>query len=59
NRAEGLADEIGADLWANDPDALVRAVIEQPERRMSDSQRTVGRKRRGGGKRSETEAEAA
>lgn len=57
NRAEGLADEIGADLWANDPESLVRAVIEQPERRMSESQRTVGRKRRT--KSGAAEAEAA
>lgn len=47
NRAEGLAEEIGADLWANDPLDLVEAMNDEPERRAEDSQRTVGRKRIG------------
>ncbi len=46
NRAEGLAEEIGADLWANDPLELVELMDESPEQRMSQDQRTVGRKRR-------------
>ncbi len=48
NRAEGLAEEIGADLWANDPTELVEKMNAHPDRRMTPSQRTVGRKRRGG-----------
>jgi len=46
NRAEGLAEEIGADLWANDPTQLIEQMQENPQRRMTGDQRTVGRKRR-------------
>jgi methanogenic corrinoid protein MtbC1 len=46
NRAPGLAEEIGADLWANDPSELVQAIATNPQQRMADTQRTVGRKRR-------------
>lgn len=46
NRAEGLAEEIGADLWAAHPLELVDAMIEEQDRRATDDQRTVGRKRR-------------
>jgi len=46
NRAEGLAEEIGADLWATTPHEMVTALAEHPERRMAEDQRTVGRKRR-------------
>jgi methanogenic corrinoid protein MtbC1 len=46
NRAEGLAEEIGADLWANTPWEIVEQITTQPERRMAADQRTVGRKRR-------------
>lgn len=46
NRAEGLAEEIGADLWANDPTELVEQMKGNPDRRMTGDQRTVGRKRR-------------
>ncbi|MEM9916370.1 MAG: cobalamin-dependent protein [Planctomycetota bacterium] len=46
NRAEGLAEEIGADLWAKDPIELVQTIAENTQRRMSEDQRTVGRKRR-------------
>lgn len=53
NRAEGLAEEIGADLWASDPSELVDLLQRQPERRMTPEQRTVGRKRRTGTRRSE------
>lgn len=46
NRADGLAEEIGADLWAHDPAELVEVIDAEPDRRMSADQRTVGRKRR-------------
>jgi methanogenic corrinoid protein MtbC1 len=46
NRADGLAEEIGADLWANDPSELAEKMQTQPQRRMAPDQRTVGRKRR-------------
>lgn len=46
NRADGLAEEIGADLWASDPSDLVQQMQAKPERRMASDQRTVGRKRR-------------
>lgn len=46
NRAPGLAEEIGADLWASSPEELVQAVLHNPDQRMHDEQRTVGRKRR-------------
>ncbi|MEO1130913.1 MAG: cobalamin-dependent protein, partial [Planctomycetota bacterium] len=45
NRAEGLAEEIGADLWATDPADLVEVMMLEPERRATPDQRTVGRKR--------------
>ncbi|MEM1331111.1 MAG: cobalamin-dependent protein [Planctomycetota bacterium] len=45
NRAEGLAEEIGADLWASDPLELVDVMVHEPERRAEVNQRTVGRKR--------------
>ncbi len=43
NRAEGLAEEIGADLWATDPVELVHVMTENPEQRASENQRTVGK----------------
>ena len=46
NRADGLAEEIGADLWAYEPAEVVQAMNEEPQRRMTPDQRTVGRKRR-------------
>ena len=46
NRADGLAEEIGADLWANDPTELAEQMHAKPQRRMTSDQRTVGRKRR-------------
>lgn len=46
NRADGLAEEIGADLWANSPAEIVQSITEEPERRAVSAQRTVGRKRR-------------
>ena len=45
NRAEGLAEEIGADLWATSPTELVATMIDDPTRRAESDQRTVGRKR--------------
>ncbi|MEX2215904.1 MAG: cobalamin-dependent protein [Phycisphaeraceae bacterium] len=46
NRAEGLAEEIGADIWARDPEELIQVMDRQRERRMASDQRTVGRKRK-------------
>ncbi|MEM9065304.1 MAG: cobalamin-dependent protein [Planctomycetota bacterium] len=46
NRAEGLAEEIGADLWAEDPLELVDLMIHEPEHRAPADQRTVGRTRK-------------
>ncbi|QYU69873.1 cobalamin B12-binding domain-containing protein [Leptolyngbya sp. 15MV] len=46
NRAEGLAEEIGADVWARHPLELVDAITNQPYRRAELEQRTVGRKRK-------------
>ena len=46
NRADGLAPEIGADLWAKDPIELVERMNNLPEQRMDAmEQRTVGRRR--------------
>lgn len=44
-RADELAEEIGADLWADNPHELVAEMIDFPERRATADQRTVGRKR--------------
>ena len=46
NRAEGLAEEIGADLWAATPWELVQEMVENPDRRAGEDQRSVGRRRR-------------
>jgi MerR family transcriptional regulator, light-induced transcriptional regulator len=46
NRAEGLAEEIGADLWSSDPLDLADVMSSEAQRRAADDQRTVGRKRR-------------
>ncbi len=46
NRAEGLAEELGADLWADCPLELVEEIAEHHEHRAPDDQRTVGRRRR-------------
>lgn len=45
-RAEGLAEEIGADLYAPDPASGVAAANGNPQRRASVEQQTVGRTRR-------------
>jgi len=46
NRAEGLAEEIGADLWASDPLDLAEEMLNGADRRAETGQRTVGRRRR-------------
>jgi hypothetical protein len=46
SRAEGLAEEIGADLWARDPRELIDKLDAQKDRRATPEQRTVGRNRR-------------
>jgi methanogenic corrinoid protein MtbC1 len=46
NRAEGLAEEIGADLWARSPAELLQKLVAQADRRATAEQRTVGRNRR-------------
>ncbi len=45
-RAEGLAEEIGADLWADSPGELVQTMLEEPRRKANPAQRTVGRNKR-------------
>jgi methanogenic corrinoid protein MtbC1 len=45
-RAEGLAEEIGADLYAPDAAEAVRVANEQPGRKATVDQQTVGRMRR-------------
>jgi len=46
NRAPGLAEEIGADLWARDPHELVNVLVAGDARRATQDQRTVGRNRK-------------
>ncbi|MCA9303170.1 MAG: cobalamin-dependent protein [Phycisphaerales bacterium] len=46
NRAEGLAEEIGADLWAAHPLELVDSLIDESDIRATPDQRTVGRTRK-------------
>ena len=46
NRAEGLAEEIGSDLFANDPIEALEILDLYPEKRATAEQQTVGRKRR-------------
>ena len=46
NRADGLAEEIGADLWASHPLELVDRMIDEATVRASEDQRTVGRTRK-------------
>lgn len=45
-RAEGLAEEIGADLYAPDAAEAVRVAAENPTRKATVDQQTVGRTRR-------------
>jgi methanogenic corrinoid protein MtbC1 len=46
NRAEGLAEEIGSDLFAQDPVASLKLLQSYPNMRATPEQQTVGRKRR-------------
>ncbi|MCZ6836121.1 MAG: cobalamin-dependent protein [Planctomycetota bacterium] len=46
NRAEGLAEEIGADVWAKSPRELLEKLVDWKDRRATAEQRTVGRNRR-------------
>jgi len=46
NRADGLAEEIGADIWAKTPWQMVQVALADGDRRMTEDQRTVGRRRR-------------
>ena len=45
-RAEGLAEEIGADLFAADAADAVRVAMDNPHQRATPDQQTVGRSRR-------------
>jgi methanogenic corrinoid protein MtbC1 len=42
-RATGLAEEIGADLWADDPYEMLERLHNEADRRATPDQRTVGR----------------
>jgi MerR family transcriptional regulator, light-induced transcriptional regulator len=46
NRADGLAEEMGADLWAKTPMELVEVMVEEQTHRAIGEQRTVGRRRK-------------
>lgn len=46
NRAPGLAEEIGADLWAKSPSELIECLQTETARRATEDQRTVGRNRK-------------
>lgn len=46
NRAEGLAEEIGSDLFAPDPMTALELLDKCPQQRATPEQQTVGRKRR-------------
>jgi methanogenic corrinoid protein MtbC1 len=48
NRAPGLAEEIGADLWARSPQELITKLTSGQNRRATAEQRTVGRNRKAG-----------
>jgi len=45
NRAPGLAEEIGADLWATGPEDLMDQLVQYPDVRADLEERTVGRGR--------------
>jgi methanogenic corrinoid protein MtbC1 len=55
-RAEGLAEEMGADLWADSPMEMVDALISEPNRRSDSSSRSFGKQRRPGQNGSKTQA---
>ncbi|MBZ0173634.1 MAG: cobalamin-dependent protein [Phycisphaerales bacterium] len=46
SRADGLSEEIGADLWADHPLELVDTLVHDAEHRAPADQRTVGRTKR-------------
>lgn len=46
SRADGLAEEIGADLWADHPLEMVDTLIHDAAHRAPEDQRTVGRTKR-------------
>jgi methanogenic corrinoid protein MtbC1 len=46
NRAPGLAEEIGADLWAVSPKDLLEQLVSNGKRRANSEQRTVGKGRK-------------
>lgn len=46
SRAEGLAEEIGADLWADHPLELVESLVHDAAHRAPTDQRTVGKVKR-------------
>ena len=46
NRAEGLSEEIGSDLFAPNPLESLQMLAEYPSKRATPEQQTVGRKRR-------------
>ena len=46
NRAEGLAEEIGSDLFAANPLESLEILAAYPNKRATAEQQTVGRKRR-------------
>ena len=50
DRAPGLAEEIGADLWTDDPALLRRAIVDEHLQRAIPEQRTVGRHRQASAK---------
>jgi methanogenic corrinoid protein MtbC1 len=45
NRAPGLAEEIGADVWASTPSEIIATLNDNPGQRATAEQRTVGRTR--------------
>ncbi|MCH2135484.1 MAG: hypothetical protein MK101_02755 [Phycisphaerales bacterium] len=45
NRAPGLAEEIGADIWASTPAEIIESLNDAPQQRATPEQRTVGRTR--------------
>jgi methanogenic corrinoid protein MtbC1 len=44
-RASGLAEEIGADLWAHTPLEMLQTLMTEPQRRATPAQQTVGRQK--------------
>lgn len=46
NRAEGLAEEIGADIWATCPMEMVEMLVDEPQKRADQTQRTVGKSKK-------------